>query len=33
MGINIGNDTLYVIGEPSVNYAKISKAIFKIIKE
>jgi hypothetical protein len=33
MSIPIGDDTLYVIGEPSVNYAKISKALFKIIKE
>jgi len=33
MSIPIGDDILYIIGEPSVNYAEIPNAVFEIIKE
>ena len=33
MSITIGDDILYIIGEPTVNYAKIPNAVFEIIKE
>lgn len=33
MSIPIGEDILYVIGEPSVNYVKIPNAVFEILKE
>ena len=32
MSIPIADDILYIIGEPSVNYAKIPNAVFEIIK-
>ena len=33
MSIPIGDDILYIIGEPSVNYAEIPNSVFEIIKE
>ncbi len=32
MSIPIDDEILYIIGEPSVNYAKIPNAVFEIIK-